>query len=121
MRKFGKEIALIIAIKRERGVLPPLLLWQKLCGRGYKRNYGGLNCYGEQWYQFTMIDECSRWCFQATCTEHSTCGAEDFLKKLIIAAPFPIRAIQTDNKTEWTNALLIPRTSTLSSRALQRV
>ena len=33
----------------------------------------------------------------------------DFLKKLIEYFPFPIREVQTDNGTEWTNALLVKR------------
>ena len=39
--------------------------------------------------------------------EHSTYSSLDFLKKLIEYFPFPIREIQTDNGTEWTNALLV--------------
>ena len=41
--------------------------------------------------------------------EHSTYSARDFLEKLVRAAPFPIRMIQTDNGTEWTNALLVTK------------
>lgn len=39
--------------------------------------------------------------------EHSTYSSLDFLKKLIEYFPFPIREIQTDNGTEWTNVLLV--------------
>ena len=39
--------------------------------------------------------------------EHSTYSSKDFLLKLIDAFPFPIREIQTDNGSEWTNALLV--------------
>lgn len=41
--------------------------------------------------------------------EHSTYSSLDFLKKLIEYFPFPIREIQTDNGTEWTNALLVKK------------
>ena len=34
--------------------------------------------------------------------EHSTLSSLDFMKKLILCRPFPIREIQTDNGTEWT-------------------
>lgn len=52
--------------------------------------------------------------------EHSTFSARDFLEKLIRTAPFPIRMIQTDNGTEWTNALLVTqsRHKTLFEEAL---
>ncbi len=38
--------------------------------------------------------------------EHSTYSSYLFLKELIEAAPFQIRDIQTDNGTEFTNALI---------------
>lgn len=41
--------------------------------------------------------------------EHSTYSSLDFLKKLIKKFPFPIREIQTDNGSEWTNALLVKK------------
>lgn len=64
---------------------------------------------GEKYYQFTAKDECTRWTFREMYEEHSTYSAHDFLLKLIDAAPFPIRAIQTDNGTEFTNALLVTK------------
>ncbi len=52
--------------------------------------------------------------------EHSTYSAKDFLEKLIRAAPFPIRMVQTDNGTEFTNALLVTKSKhkTLFEQAL---
>lgn len=64
---------------------------------------------GEKYYQFTAVDECTRWTFREMYDEHSTFSAHDFLMKLIRAAPFPIREIQTDNGTEFTNALLVAK------------
>lgn len=61
---------------------------------------------GQRYYQFTAVDECSRWAFREMYAEHSTHSAADFLRRLILAAPFPIREIQTDNGPEFTNALL---------------
>jgi hypothetical protein len=58
-------------------------------------------------YQFTAIDECTRWCCREIYEEHSTYSAFCFLLNLIKKAPFPIKLIQTDNGTEWTNALLV--------------
>lgn len=39
--------------------------------------------------------------------EHSTYSSKDFLIKVLNSFPFPVREIQTDNGTEWTNALLV--------------
>jgi transposase len=60
-----------------------------------------------KYYQFTAKDECSRWTYREMYNEHSTFSARDFLIKLVLQAPFPIRMIQTDNGTEFTNALLV--------------
>lgn len=64
---------------------------------------------GQKYYQYTAVDECTRYCFREMYDEHSTYSSLDFLKKLIEYFPFPIREIQTDNGTEWTNALLVKR------------
>ena len=60
---------------------------------------------GVKYYQYTAVDECSRWAFRWLYDEHSTFSSTDFLKRLVETAPFPIRRIQTDNGTEFTNAL----------------
>ena len=75
---------------------------------------------GGKYYQFTAKDECSRWTFREMYNEHSTASAYDFLKKLIKSAPFPIRLVQTDNGTEFTNALLVIKAThkTLFEQAL---
>ena len=67
--------------------------------------------YGQKYYQYTAVDECTRYCFREMYDEHSTYSSLDFLKKLIEKFPFPIREVQTDNGTEWTNALLVKKTS----------
>lgn len=66
---------------------------------------------GQKYYQYTAIDECTRYCFREMYDEHSTYSSLDFLKKLIRYFPFPIREVQTDNGTEWTNALLVKNAS----------
>jgi len=75
---------------------------------------------GRKYYQFTAKDECSRWTYREMYDEHSTYSAKAFLDKLIRAAPFPIRMIQTDNGTEFTNALLVIKAKhkTLFEKAL---
>lgn len=129
-----------------------ILLWQKICEKGYTRCYKSMlrvirrlklqsdkdkriprkpkpykraeypgqkvqidvkyvpsYCVsnGRKYYQYTAIDECTRDCFREMYDEHSTYSSLDFLKKLIARCPYPIREIQTDNGTEWTNALLV--------------
>ena len=61
---------------------------------------------GQKYYQYTAIDECTRWTYREMYDEHSTYSSTDFLKKLILSCPFPIREIQTDNGTEFTRALI---------------
>lgn len=61
---------------------------------------------GQKYYQYTAVDECTRFTYREMYDEHSTYSSADFLRKLIAAFPVPIREIQTDNGTEWTNALL---------------
>ena len=64
---------------------------------------------GQKYYQYTAVDECTRFCFREMYDEHSTYSSLDFLKKLIVKFPFPIREVQTDNGTEWTNVLLVKK------------
>ncbi len=76
---------------------------------------------GQKYYQFTAVDECTRWTFREMYDEHSTYSAKDFLDKLIRHSPFPIREIQTDNGTEFTNALIVVKAKhkTLFEEALE--
>lgn len=74
-----------------------------------------------QYYQFTAVDECSRHVFREMYEEKSSYSARDFLEKLITSSPFPIRLAQTDNGTEFTNALLVKHSKhkTLFEQALE--
>jgi transposase len=75
---------------------------------------------GKKYYQYTAKDECTRWTYREMYDEHSTFSSKDFLMKLLEHAPFPIKRIQTDNGTEWTNALLVTKSThkTLFEQAL---
>ena len=64
---------------------------------------------GQKYYQYTAIDECTRWCYREMYDEHSTYSSLDFIKKVVEKFPFPIREVQTDNGTEWTNAMLVKK------------
>lgn len=61
---------------------------------------------GKKYYQYTAVDECTRWAYREMYEEHSTYSSTQFLCNLVRKAPFPIREIQTDNGTEFTNALV---------------
>ncbi len=61
---------------------------------------------GQKYYQYTAVDECARWTYREMYDEHSTYSSTAFLVNLIKNCPFPIREIQTDNGTEFTNALI---------------
>lgn len=78
---------------------------------------------GKKYYQFTAKDECTRWTYREMYDEHSTYSAKDFLEKLVMHAQFPIRLIQTDNGTEFTNALLVTKSEhkTLFESALEEM
>ena len=74
----------------------------------------------KKYYQFTAIDECTRFTFREMYDEHSTFSAKNFLVKMLAAMPFPVREVQTYNGTEWTNALLVVKSKhkTLFEEAL---
>jgi transposase InsO family protein len=69
---------------------------------------------GQKYYQYTAVDECTRWTFREMYDEHSTYSSKDFLIKLTKAFPAPIREIQTDNGREFTNAYLPQKEPTKS-------
>ena len=58
---------------------------------------------GNKFYQYTAIDEYSRWRYVEAFNEHSTYSSAIFLDHLIKACPMPIECVQTDNGTEFTN------------------
>jgi len=140
---------MMVSVTREIGFLPPLLMYQELCERGYTRSYGGMkrffrkhfasptaplvrpkkpkaydggtfpgervqidvkyvpkaSLYGEKLYQYTLVDEFSRWCYREIHSELSAHASSLFLRNAAKAAPFKIHAAQTDNGHEFTNAL----------------
>lgn len=61
---------------------------------------------GQKYYQYTAVDECTRWTYREMYDEHSTHSSVQFLVGLINHCPFPIREIQTDNGAEFTRALI---------------
>ena len=61
---------------------------------------------GNKYYQYTAVDECTRWTYRYMYNEHSTHSSIQFLHRLVKACPFQIKRIQTDNGTEWTKQLI---------------
>ena len=61
--------------------------------------------YGERLYQYTLVDEFSRWCYREIHAELSEHASSLFVRNAVEAAPFKIHAAQTDNGHEFTNAL----------------
>ena len=77
---------------------------------------------GKKFYQYTAIDEYSRFRYLEAFEEHSTYSSAVFLEHLIQAFPFPIECVQTDNGSEFTKRLLPAerRTPTLFETRLKQ-
>lgn len=58
---------------------------------------------GKWLFQFTAIDCCTRWRYLWVTSEQSNRTAVQFLRMLVAAAPFRIRAVKTDNGSIFTN------------------
>ncbi|PJE57425.1 MAG: hypothetical protein COU82_02135 [Candidatus Portnoybacteria bacterium CG10_big_fil_rev_8_21_14_0_10_38_18] len=58
---------------------------------------------GNWLYQYTAIDNCTRWKYSWTTLEQSNRTAVVFLEKVINNFPFKIKAIKTDNASIFTN------------------
>lgn len=61
------------------------------------------NIRGESFFQYTAIDEYSRWRFVEAFAEHNTYSSAQFVEHLVKAFPCKIECIQTDNGAEFTN------------------
>ena len=57
---------------------------------------------GHKFYQYTTIDEYSRWRFVEAYKEHSSYSSALFFEHLIKAFPCPIECVQTNNGQEFT-------------------
>ena len=59
----------------------------------------------EKYYQYTFIDEYSRFRYLEAFKEHSTCSSTQFLKHVVEKFPYVIECVQTDNGFEFTNEM----------------
>ena len=57
---------------------------------------------GQSFFQYTAIDEYSRWRFVEAFEEHNTYSSAIFLDHLVKVFPLPIQCVQTDNGSEFT-------------------
>lgn len=60
---------------------------------------------GKKFYQYTFIDEYSRYRYLEAFEEHSTYTSTLFLKHVVEKFPYAIECIQTDNGSEFTNRM----------------
>jgi transposase InsO family protein len=78
---------------------------------------------GQKFYQYTFLDEYSRFRYLEAFEEHSTYSSTLFLQHVVKRFPYPIECVQTDNGAEFTKRLL-PRggdTPTLFEAELARL
>lgn len=60
---------------------------------------------GEKFYQYTFIDEYSRFRYLEAFREQSTYSSTQFIKHVIEKFPYAIECVQTDNGFEFTNEM----------------
>ena len=70
---------------------------------------------GTKWYQYTFIDEYSRFRYLEAFEEHSTYSSKLFLQHVVKRFPYAIECVQTDNGPEFTKRLLLKGGDTLSA------
>ena len=69
---------------------------------------GELKNSDEKYYQYTCIDEFSRFRYLEIFREKSTYSSKCFLLNCVKKMPFDIKCVQTDNGIEFTNQLVSP-------------
>lgn len=60
---------------------------------------------GQKFYQYTAIDEYSRFRYVEAFQEHSSYSSAIFLEHMLKAFKFPVKCVQTDNGNEFTKRL----------------
>lgn len=61
---------------------------------------------GGYFYQYTFLDEYSRFRYLEAFPEHNTFSSAEFIRHCVKKFPFLIECVQTDNGTEFTNRLV---------------
>lgn len=70
---------------------------------------------GTKWYQYTFIDEYSRFRYLEAFEEHSTYSSKLFLQHVVQRFPYTIECVQTDNGPEFTKRLMPKGSATPSA------
>lgn len=70
---------------------------------------------GTRWYQYTFIDEYSRFRYLEAFEEHSTYSSKLFLQHVVKRFPYAIECVQTDNGAEFTKKLLNEKKPSLTA------
>lgn len=74
---------------------------------------------GEKFYQYTAIDEYSRFRYIEAFEEHSSYSSALFLEHMLKAFPFQVYCVQTDNGLEFTKRLIKDNIPTLFEEKLR--
>lgn len=72
-------------------------------------------------YQYTFIDEYSRFRYLEAFKEHSTYSSAAFIKRVVKKFPYAIECIQTDNGSEFTNRLNASKKGTPTELTLNQL
>ncbi len=75
------------------------------------------------YYQYTFLDEYSRFRYLEAFQEHSTYSSAQFIRHCVKMFPYAIECVQTDNGAEFTNRLTSPKQflPTLFERTLNQL
>lgn len=74
---------------------------------------------GKKFYQYTAIDEYSRFRYIEAFKEHSSYSSAIFLEHMLNAFTFPVHCVQTDNGLEFTKRLIKENSLTLFEQKLK--
>jgi transposase InsO family protein len=117
---YSRSIASLYRLLRRHGVMPPPKRRQRRKSKPYEPilvpgerfqvdvKYVPKSCLvgalsGKRLYQYTAIDECTRWRYTEIFDELSTYSSVEFVKHLMQRFPMKILCIQTDNGAEFTS------------------
>ena len=112
-----EEIKLILNMRHRNTNAGIVVFWVKLRSRGYTRSISGLYRFLRKrnsmavklpnpWYQYTFIDEYTRFRYLEAFPKHSTYSSTLFIQHCVKRFPYAIECVQTDNGSEFTNRLV---------------
>lgn len=88
------------------------------CGQIIHLYYRNIPSYcianGQNYYLYVAVDKCSMWTFREIYCDHTVHTSLDFIKKIMIKFPCPIREVWTNCGAEWTNFLVSNKTNIIT-------